>query len=161
VPPPRAPGLDALRASLRADANRERAGLFSCEGCVAWCCREGFNSMRATPAEAAEIVAFLRARGGLEDALERCGEAVERWRLDGDPESRRTYTCPFLTAGNRCGVHEAKPLGCVSFTPVRDGGCDQDGERLGAAVRRLRGGDLPIPLAVLAAARIARPSPPR
>ena len=150
-----------MRASLRADANRERAGLFSCEGCVAWCCREGFNSMRATPAEAAEIVALLRARGDLDDALERCEDAVDRWRLDGDPESRRTYTCPFLTAGNRCGVHEAKPLGCVSFTPVRDGGCDQDGERLGRAVGRLRGSDLPIPLAVLAAARQARPRPPR
>lgn len=150
---PRAPAdLDALRASLRADANRERAGLFSCDGCVAWCCREGFNSMRATPAEAGEIVRLLRSRGDLDDALERCADAVDRWRLDADPESRRTYTCPFLTAGNRCGVHEAKPLGCVSFTPVRDGGCDQDGERLGAAVRRVPGEGLPIPLAVIAAA---------
>ena len=152
--PSRAPAdLDALRASLRADANRERAGLFSCDGCVAWCCREGFNSMRATPAEAEEIVRLLRSRGDLDDALERCADAVDRWRLDADPESRRTYTCPFLTAGNRCGVHEAKPLGCVSFTPVRDGGCDQDGERLEAAVRRVPGEGLPIPLAVIAAQR--------
>ena len=153
MPAPRAPDLAAMRASLRADANRERAGLFSCDGCYAWCCREGFNSMRATPAEAEEIVAFLRAGGDLEAALERCADAVERWRLDGDPDSRRTYTCPFLTAGNRCGVHEAKPLGCVSFTPVRDGGCDQDGVQLAREVRRLVGPDLPIPVAVLAAAK--------
>jgi len=154
VPRPRAPAdLDALRAGLRADANRERTGLFSCEGCVAWCCRAGFNAMRATPAEARGIVRLLRERGALGEALERCADAVDRWRLDADPAARRTYTCPFLTAGNRCGVHEAKPLGCVSFTPVRDGGCDQDGERLGAALRRVGGEDLPIPLAVLAAAK--------
>jgi Fe-S-cluster containining protein len=141
--------LEVLRDSLRGAGNRERAGLFSCTGCVAWCCREGFNSMRATPAEAAAILDHIEARGNAAEALDACAEAVDRWRLD---EGGRTYTCPFLTAGNLCGVHAAKPLGCVTFTPVRDGGCDQDGERLAAAVADLEGGDLPIPLAVLAIA---------
>jgi Fe-S-cluster containining protein len=165
VPPPdrleRALGdLAALRESLRGKGNRERAGLFSCRGCVAWCCREGFNSMRATPLEAEAVVRLLESRGGAAEARERCGEAVERRGLDGDPGARRTYTCPFLTAGNLCGVHEAKPLGCVLFTPVRDGGCDQDAARLEEALGRAaalseeglgkRGrGDLPIPLAVI------------
>jgi Fe-S-cluster containining protein len=143
--------LAGLRDSLRGAGNRERAGLFSCSGCVAWCCREGFNSMRATPVEALAMVRLLEARGATDEARERCEEAVERYRLDGDPGARRTYTCPFLTAGNLCGVHEAKPLGCVTFTPVRDGGCDQDGERLGEALEGLGEGDLPIPLAVLRA----------
>ena len=146
--------LAALRESLRGAGNAERAGLFSCSGCVGWCCRAGFNAMRATPAEAEAILDLLDARGETAAALEACAEAVERWRLDAT--TPRTYTCPFLTAGNRCGVHDAKPLGCVSFTPVRDGGCDQDGERLGAAVRRVPGEGLPIPLAVIAAAGQAR-----
>jgi Fe-S-cluster containining protein len=159
--------LDALagiRDSLRAAGNRERAGLFSCRGCVAWCCREGFNSMRATPLEAEAVVRVLEDRGALEDARGRCEEAVERWRLDGSPGSRGTYTCPFLTAGNLCGVHEAKPLGCVTFTPVRDGGCDQDAARLEQSLERVAGlsedalgrggrGSAPIPVAVLAALR--------
>lgn len=163
--------LAALRESLRGAGNRERAGLFSCRGCVAWCCREGFNSMRATPLEAEAVLRLLEARGEAGEALERCGEAVERFRLDGDPGSRRTYACPFLTAGNLCGVHEAKPLGCTTFTPVRDGGCDQDGERLADAVGRAaamndaafgkgRWRDLPLPLAVLGAA-LSASSPAR
>jgi len=147
-----APDLDALRESLRGAGNRERAGLFGCSGCVGWCCREGSNAMRATPGEAAAVLELLEERGEAAAALEACAEAVERWRLDADPASRRTYTCPFLTAGNLCGVHAAKPLGCVTFTPVRDGGCDQDGERLAAAVADLPGEDLPLPLAVLAIA---------
>ena len=152
--------LAALRDSLRAAGNRERAGLFSCTGCVAWCCRAGFNSMRATPLEAEAVARHLEARGLLPEALERCGEAVERFRLGADPSLRRTYTCPFLTAGNLCGVHEAKPLGCIAFTPVRDGGCDLDARRLGAALEEAarrndaafgEGAweDLPLPMAVL------------
>jgi Fe-S-cluster containining protein len=117
--------------------------------------------MRAGPLEAEAVVRHLERRGRLEEAADRCAEAVERWRLDGGPDERRTYTCPFLTAGNLCGVHESKPLGCTTFTPVRDGGCDQDGERLAEALRRAAAAgrrlypeeepDLPIPLAVLAA----------
>ena len=42
--------------------------------------------------------------------------------------------CRPISASNRCGVHAAKPLGCVTFTPVRDGGCDQDTRRLDAAL---------------------------
>lgn len=152
--------LGALRESLRGAGNRGRAGLFSCDGCVGWCCREGFNGMRATPLEAEAVVRHLEERGELEAALRRAAEAVDRWRLDGEPGSRRTYTCPFLTAGNRCGVHAVKPLGCVTFTPVRDGGCDQDGALLAESVEeaaRLADGvpggegwsDLPLPLAVL------------
>ena len=144
--------LDALRASLREAGNAGRRGLFGCAGCVGWCCREGFNAMRATPAEAEAILRLLEARGDREAALAACGDAVDRWRLDADPASRRTYTCPFLTAGNLCSVHEAKPLGCVTFTPVRDGGCDQDGETLADAVADLEGEDLPLPLAILASA---------
>jgi Fe-S-cluster containining protein len=158
--------LAALRDSLRGAGNRERAGLFSCSGCVAWCCREGSNAMRAGPLEADAVVRLLEGRGDLPAALDRCAEAVERWRLDGEPGSRRTYTCPFLTAGNLCDVHDAKPLGCVTFTPVRDGGCDQDARRLGEALERASGAgrgllgastpDLPLPLAVLAAAERRR-----
>jgi len=155
--------LAALRDSLRGAGNRERAGLFSCRGCVAWCCRGASNAMRATPLEALAVVRDLEAAGRREEGLRRAAAAVERWRLDGDPAAPRTYDCPFLTAGNLCGVHGAKPLGCVTFTPVRDGGCDQDGERLRDAVGRAaalnddafgRGEwtDLPLPAAVLAAA---------
>lgn len=154
--------LAALRDSLRDSGNRERAGRFSCDGCVSWCCREGFNSMRATPLEAEAILRLLEERGGIEEGLDRAREAVERWRL-GDDAPGRTYTCPFLTAGSRCGVHGAKPLGCVTFTPVRDGGCDQDGDRLAAALERaavlndraLRGEGWeprPLPAAILEAA---------
>ncbi len=156
--------LAALRESLRGSGNRERAGLFSCRGCVAWCCREGFNAMRATPLEAEAILRHLDEAGGREEALTRTEGAVERWRLDDDPAARRTYTCPFLTAGNLCGVHAAKPLGCVTFTPVRDGGCDQDAARLeeavasaaavnDAAIGKGRWRDLPLPLAVVDRAR--------
>ena len=156
--------LASLRESLRGAGNRERAGLFSCRGCVAWCCREGSNAMRATPLEAEAILRSLEEAGDLEGGLSRAAAAVERWRLDADPAIRRTYTCPFLTAGNLCGVHGAKPLGCVTFTPVRDGGCDQDAERLPDSVDRAaalndgacgpgRWADLPLPLAVLEAAR--------
>ncbi len=166
--------LSTLRESLRGAGNRERAGLFSCRGCVAWCCREGFNSMRATPLEAEAVLRLLEARGEAGEARERCEEAVERWRLDGDPDAHRTYSCPFLTAGNLCGVHEAKPLGCTTFTPVRDGGCDQDGPRLADAVARAaalndaaygkgKREDLPIPLALLecrgAASTASSPAP--
>ena len=150
--------LARIRESLRGAGNRERAGLFSCAGCVAWCCREGVNSMRASPVEAEALVRHLEARGALGEARRRCSEAVRRWRLVAHPDSRRTYTCPFLTAGNLCGVHGDKPLGCVTFTPVRDGGCDQDGKRLASALLRAPGGepDLPIPLAVLAALKRRR-----
>lgn len=164
--------LAALRDSLRGAGNRERAGLFSCRGCVAWCCRDGFNSMRATPLEGEAVLRLLEARGEAGDARARCGEAVERFRLDADGPARRTYTCPFLTAGNLCGVHDAKPLGCTTFTPVRDGGCDQDGARLAAAVGRAaalndaaygkgKWVDLPIPLAVLGASSTASSPAPR
>jgi Fe-S-cluster containining protein len=149
--------LEALRESLRGAGNAERAGLFSCAGCVGWCCREGFNAMRATPPEAEAILALLEERGEAGAALEACAAAVERFRLDAT--TPRTYTCPFLTAGNLCGVHAAKPLGCVTFTPVRDGGCDQDGERLHAAVADLEGEDLPLPLAILAAYGVRNPTP--
>lgn len=142
--------LDGRRESLRGAGNAERAGLFSCAGCVGWCCREGFNAMRATPPEAEAILRLLEERGEAEAALEACAAAVERYRLDAT--TPRTYTCPFLTAGNLCSVHAAKPLGCVTFTPVRDGGCDQDGERLAAAVADLEGEDLPLPLAILSIA---------
>ena len=67
--------------------------------------------MRATPAEAGEIVRLLRARGDLEAALERCADAVERWRLDAEPESRRTYTCPFLV-DEACSIYAARPHAC-------------------------------------------------
>ena len=155
--------LASLRDSLRGAGNRERAGLFSCRGCVAWCCREGFNAMRATSLEAEAILRALEGAGELEAGLARAAEAVERWRLDADPGTRRTYTCPFLTAGNLCGVHGAKPLGCVTFTPVRDGGCDQDAARLADSVEHAaalndraygsgRWEDLPLPLAVVEAA---------
>jgi Fe-S-cluster containining protein len=165
--------LDRIRDSLRGEGNRERAGLFSCAGCVAWCCREGFNSMRATPLEAEAILRHLDASGGRGPALLRCRETASARRLDlpGGPAGPRTYTCPFLTAGNLCGVHGAKPLGCVTFTPVRDGGCDQDGERLEEAVGEAgalndgvfgegRWEALPLPLAVLSASsRGPRSSP--
>ena len=157
--------LASLRESLRAAGNRERAGLFSCGGCVAWCFREGFNSMRATPLEAEAAVRLLEEAGTAGKAGERCAETVARWRLDGAPAAPRTYTCTFLTAGNLCGVHGAKPIGCVTFTPVRDGGCDQDAARLEEAMERVaalndaafgRGKwrDRPIPVAV--AERLAK-----
>jgi Fe-S-cluster containining protein len=152
--------LAGILESVRRTGNRERAGRFSCSGCVAWCCREGFNSMRATPLEAEAIRRLLASRGESEAGLARAAEAVERFRLDDDPGTRRTYTCPFLTEGNLCGVHEAKPLGCATFTPVRDGGCDQDGARLEEALEEAgalndfvygkgKWRDMPIPVAVL------------
>ncbi len=118
--------------------------------------------MRATPLEAEAILRLLESEGRTAGATDRCAETLDRFRLDDDPASRRTYACPFLTAGNLCGVHAAKPLGCVTFTPVRDGGCDQDAARLGDAVGKAaalndraygkgKWGDLPLPLAVLRA----------
>jgi Fe-S-cluster containining protein len=159
--------LEAIREAARASANTERAGAFSCRGCVAWCCRAPHNSMRATPLEAEAIVRELRRRGpeAVEAARRDCARAVERYGLDAPvPEDAppRAYTCPFLTAENLCGVHEVKPLGCITFTPVDDGGCDQDGpllEELLAdlgeanddALRGREWTDLPLPIAVLAA----------
>ena len=159
--------LALLRGLLRGAGNRERAGLFSCTGCVGWCCREGSNAMRATPLEAEAILRHLEERGEVRAGLERAEEAVLRYRLDGDPATPRTYTCPFLTPGNLCGVHDVKPLGCVTFTPVRDGGCDQDGKRLAESVERAADlndaafgagdwEDLPLPLAVVARGRTPR-----
>ena len=153
--------LAGLRESLRGAGNRERAGRFDCTGCVAWCCRHGHNSMRATPLEAEAIARHLEAEGRLAEGLRRAAAAAARWRLDGGEEPARTYDCPFLDPSNRCGVHPVKPLGCLTFTPVRDGGCDQDGERLLAALERAAGlndaahgedgwTDLPFPLALLA-----------
>ncbi len=162
--------LARLRDSLRGAGNPDRAGRFSCDGCVGWCCREGWNSMRATPLEAEAVADLLASRGpgALAAAERRVRDAVERWRLDDERDPPRTYTCPFLTAGNRCGVHEAKPLGCVTFTPVRDGGCDQDGDLLSESLDGLPesvagpGRDLPFPVAMLAALERRRaPPPPR
>jgi len=155
--------LSRIRESLRSSGNRERLGRFSCHGCVAWCCREGFNAMRATPLEALAIARRVEADGAAAAILPRLGEAVERWRLD--DVRPRTYTCPFLTAGNLCGIHEVKPLGCVTFTPVRDGGCDQDAARLKEAIGRarslgedagLKGDDAPLPVAVARALDLRR-----
>jgi Fe-S-cluster containining protein len=159
--------LEALRDGARAGANADRAGRFSCRGCVAWCCRSGHNAMRATALEAEAIANLLRSRGtrAVAEARRRCEEAVARHALA--PGGDAPYECPFLTSADLCGVHEAKPLGCITFTPVRDGGCDQDGELLaallgevealppprtaGAGSREGGAGDLPLPLAVLRA----------
>jgi Fe-S-cluster containining protein len=159
--------LEELRAAARAGANAERLGGFTCRGCVAWCCRAPHNSMRATPLEAEAIARELRRRGpeAVEAARRDCARAVERFGLDAPvPEDAppRPYTCPFLTAQNLCGVHEVKPVGCITFTPVADGGCDQDGAvleeilaDLGEANDEALGGrewtGLPLPIAVLAA----------
>ncbi len=155
--------LAQVREGLRGPGRAERAGLFSCRGCVAWCCREGSNSMRATPLEALAVARHLETSGEAAGARARLREAVERFRLAADDRERpRTYTCPFLTAENSCGVHPVKPLGCCTFNPVRDGGCDQDEGRLARAFRvagplndrvfgRGRWEDLPIPVAVLRA----------
>ena len=156
--------LDGLRDSLRAAGNGERAGLFSCDGCVGWCCREGWNSMRATPLEAEAILRLLERRGELQEGLRLAERAPDPDRHAEERGAPRTYTCPFLTAGNRCGIHAAKPLGCITFTPVRDGGCDQDGTLLAAALEEAGGlsdgvagdapwTDLPLPLALVEAYR--------
>lgn len=130
--------LDELRSELRGAGNPDREGRFSCDGCVAWCCRDGANSMRATPLEAEAVARLVASRGpdAVAEALRRVETVIVAAGLVGGGEagSASTYTCPFLDPANRCGVHAAKPLGCITFTPVRDGGCDQDAELLGEAL---------------------------
>jgi Fe-S-cluster containining protein len=159
--------LAELRDSLRSAGNADRAGRFSCDGCVAWCCRSGNNSMRATPLEALAVARLLQDRGeeAVRQATVRLRASIDAGELEVEPadEARApdagTYTCPFLTPANTCGVHGAKPLGCVTFTPVVDGGCDQDLPLLETALEEcaslndeVAGGawrDLPFPVAVL------------
>lgn len=145
-----------------------------CGTCVGTCCTFVANSMRVTPEEALDLVAFLRAAGADEAAVAASmRESVARFGLDrptpgtGSRDlSRRRYTCPFYDGGHLgCRIDQAhKPYGCLAFNPRRPG--VQDGEDCGGddellEARRNRAGEradfprfgwdkLPIPLAVLA-----------
>ena len=122
--------------------------------------------MQITAAEASDILRYLQETGlWTEELTERLRTCVREYRLDVDlprfgsrPNLRRTYTCPFFSAGPRgCSLpREVKPYGCLGFNPVKAGargledGCRSD-QGLVAEMAPPPVVKAPIPLAVLAA----------
>lgn len=100
-----------------------------CGACSGPCCTFRHNTMQITPLEATDIVRHLQATGRHTDAMRsRLVSSVERYDLaalpgDGRRALRKSYTCPFFTAGPRgCSIDpDHKPPGCLAFNPVRTG----------------------------------------
>jgi hypothetical protein len=91
--------------------------------------------MLVTPIEAAaafeRIVTDPDLRGRREELAWRLAETAARIRSlrVGPDEEPATYDCPFLGEDNRCMVHgPGQPLGCITFIPVTEDGCDQEVE---------------------------------
>jgi Fe-S-cluster containining protein len=156
------------RRQILLDANRSlnEKGV-DCSACAGECCTSRSNSMQVTRIEAEDIRAHLVGAGlWNEDLFARLRECVREYRLDvelprfGSRQNlRRTYTCPFYSAGPRgCSLpREAKPYGCLAFNPVRAGaggltdGCLSDVDSLVRtdALSPAIGDKLPIPLALI------------
>jgi Fe-S-cluster containining protein len=121
--------LAELLARTAAGVEKKRA--FTCAGCDAHCCKVGRNGMLVTRLEAEAIVARLRDDPALRpraaELARRVSDTVRRHALHaGDATGAQTYTCPFLDEQNRCAIHgRGQPLGCITFMPMRGGGCDQ------------------------------------
>lgn len=122
--------LAEVKARLVAKSNAAEETVRSCEGCDAHCCKVGFNSMllhrieaealrrRLHEADLAPLIPLIR-----EKAMEQMAEH------DLLIDKRASYTCPLLSDDGRCLVHgPAQPMGCLTFRPVSDGGCDHDHE---------------------------------
>lgn len=156
------------RRKLLLDANRtlNEKGV-DCSGCVGECCTSRSNSMQITRVEAEDIRTHLLNAGlwsealvaRLRDCVREYRLAIELPRFGRRQNLRRTYTCPFYSAGPRgCSLpREVKPYGCLAFNPVRPGaagltdGCRSDQESLARADARspASGDKLPIPLALI------------
>ena len=100
----------------------------SCAGCDAHCCKVGFNSMRVHRIEAEALLRRLQEddlRPLIPGILEKAKSEVRERGLLEDEDAN--YNCPLLSDEGRCLVHgPAQPAGCLSFSPVGDGGCDHD-----------------------------------
>jgi Fe-S-cluster containining protein len=128
-----AAGLKALgRVKERFVRRSDRAArtVRSCSTCDAHCCKVGFNSMKVHRIEAEALrrrllepdLAPLRP-----EILAKARREIEERGLTDDPDA--SYTCPLLSDDGQCLVHgPAQPAGCLSFSPVSDGGCDHDFE---------------------------------
>jgi len=117
--------------------------------------------MRIYRIEAAALARRLREPDlapRIPEILEKARAEIECRGLSDDPEA--TYDCPLLSEEGGCLVHgAAQPAGCLTFSPVEDGGCDHDlklfykkSPKIEAADRRAFGRvaePIAIPLALL------------
>lgn len=120
--------LSRVKGAFLAASDRASREVRDCATCDARCCKVGFNSMLVTRIEVEALARRLREPDlapALPEILERARAEVRRRGLEKDPTAK--YDCPLLDEAGRCLVHgEAQPGGCLTFRPVRDGGCDHD-----------------------------------
>jgi len=120
--------LEAVKLDLKGPSDRAGREVRSCATCDARCCRVGFNSMLVSRIEARALARRLREPDLaplVPGIAARARREVEVRGLARDRFAK--YDCPLLTAEGRCLVHgPAQPAGCLTFRPVRDGGCDHD-----------------------------------
>ncbi len=145
----------------------------SCVGCDAHCCKVGFNSMRVHRIEAEALRRRLLEddlRPLIPGILEKAKSEIREQGLSEDENA--SYNCPLLSDEGRCLVHgPAQPAGCLTFSPVDDGGCDHDFAFFAKHVKKIRAAErkaygresepLPIPVALLRMFRTERPDPER
>ncbi len=113
----------------------------NCYSCKGVCCTFEMNSMQTTPLETIELYHYLKSENRInKNLIEKLSETISWYRLDKELPSdgkrqfaRRTYTCPFLEAGDKgCTISRAaKPYGCLGFNPdiknsVGEMGCSSD-----------------------------------
>lgn len=92
---------DALVADISCDASTD-------------CCRFGVTGREpyVTAAEVAEIRVALRAKGGARPSKSPVKQAKRTNQRLPMVDERR---CPLLSDEGRCGVYDARPLGCRTF----------------------------------------------
>ncbi len=168
--------LDALTrvkiAFVRKSDSTEKQ-VRSCLDCDAHCCQVGFNSMRVHRIEAEALRRRLQGddlRSLIPAIIEKAkSEVRERGLLENEDAN---FNCPLLSDEGRCLVHgPAQPAGCLTFSPVADGGCDHDLAFFAKHVKGIRAAErkaygresepLPIPVALLRVLRTGRPDPGR
>jgi hypothetical protein len=155
--------LSEVKLALGAASDRASREIRDCATCDARCCKVGFNSMLVTRIEARAIADRLAEPDlapRISEIVRRAREETARRGLDRDPAAK--YDCPLLDEGGRCLVHgPAQPVGCLTFRPVADGGCDHDLPLFRKHIGKVRKADraafgkgsdpLPIPVAILKA----------
>lgn len=131
--------LGPAKERLVTESDRASRDLRDCATCDAHCCKVGFNSMLVSRIEAHGIADRLREpdlADRIPGILRKARREVERRGLDEDDSAK--FDCPLLDEAGRCLVHgPAQPVGCLTFQPVSDGGCDHDLDAFDRALPRI------------------------
>ena len=160
--------LARVKAAFVGKSDTAATNVRSCAGCDARCCKVGLNSMRVHRIEAEALKRRIEQedlRAMIPTIVAKAKSEVRERGLEANSDA--TYTCPLLSDEGHCLVHgPAQPAGCLTFSPVDDGGCDHDLGFFGKHVKGISKAEkkaygresepLPIPVALLRILRKTR-----